>query len=207
MTTWITRAQRISVREFRQEPEPVFRRIFKSLELRDAHRVEEIFQASFRTGLILECGTFRLLPEHFEALRKAARAVGDEFLYLTILYTGPPEAHSWRLPMLSYAAYLNAEEEIPRWEGFIALERVIYSPTGSWGVCSYDPYSIVCGSNEFLRVFMNVYKDWPRDLAEFVDSMREAQSLRGVNASWVQPLLDSLYGSDAPQFDVSKGAA
>jgi hypothetical protein len=201
MTGFITQAEPLSVREFIEEAEPRFLRVFKTFDLRNAYRTDEIFQAPFESGVVLECGSFPLLPAQFEALRKAARSVGDEFMYLTILYTGLPDDQTWRLPLLNYEQYYSAGRQS---RDGIPLERALYSPMGHWGVVSYDPFSIVCGSDEFLRVFKRVYPEWSTDLAEFVQDMREAKSLRGLDVSWVQSLLDSLYGDDAPRFELGQ---
>jgi hypothetical protein len=198
----LERATRLTPEQFASEAEPAFRKVFKTLKLRDTRLKEEIFQDNIDVGLVLECDAFYLFAGQFAAVSEAARAVGDDHLLYTILYTRPPADLTWRLPPIGYEEYYLAEDRVDRLEPIgIPLERVLYSPQGKWGVMSYDPFSIVGGTAEFVECVKREYRHWQSDLYEFVKSMREAGSQRGMDISWVQPLLSSLYGPDAPAFE------
>jgi hypothetical protein len=208
----LERATRLTPEQFALEAEPAFRKVFKTFALRDANLKEEIFQDNVAAGLVWECDCFHLFARQFAAVSEAARAIGDDHLLYTILYAPmTPEAFTWRLPLVGYEEYYLAEERSDAFERIgIPLERALYSPTGSWGVVSHDPFSIVGGTLEFVECVKHEYRYWQSDLAGFVESMREAGSQRGVNVTWVQPLLNSLYGVDAPTFEpdeANRGAA
>jgi hypothetical protein len=108
--------------------------------------------------------------------------------------------YTWQLP-LNYAAY-DAIDDNPIDKDHnigIPLDRLLYSPSGSWGVQLPDLYAAIGGSPNFVSQFKQVYPTWRRDAHRFVKSRSQAKE-RGVDMTWAKTLLQHAYGPSAPQF-------
>lgn len=193
------KAQRLDELEFRQEAEPMLRRIFESTD-----SATRPFLDSIDERLILRDDTFFLWEDAFLAVSHAAEAIGEDHMLYTILRSGStPEKLTWRLPLNQYDEYDQADVAIVRKEriGF-TLDRVLYSPTGEWGILFPELYALMGGSRAFVAQFKEKYPRWPQDTEEFIEDRRRAHLERGVDVSWVSELLKHIYGENAPKFEV-----
>ncbi len=199
----VERATRLTPEEFWAEAEPAFRKVFRTFDLRGKLVRQDLFQNSLTEGLILGSDSHLLFLDAFVGVSESARAGGDDSLLYTILYAFQEgaEHRTWRLPLIGYEEYTRADTQLGRSIMGIPLETALYSPQGDWGVFSDDTFSILAGTTEFVQHFKKAHKFHLGELSEFMDGFREASEKRGVDVSWVQPLLDSLYGAEAPRFE------
>lgn len=151
---------------------------------------------------------FKLEEPLYRALCKAADAVGEHFMFYSVIRAMDRglESNTWKLPLFDYESYEipdygpMSREDYRDTKG-IALEQVVYSPRGEWGVLCDEDFALVGGSLKFVTYLRHELKFWEEGLVAFMEGFHEAQEKRGADVSWVQPLLDHLYREDAPRFD------
>lgn len=196
-------AKRLSEGEWEGRARPAVDAIFKSLNVK-----EEPFRDSVEKKLIIDVGGFFLDEEQFRAVCLAAETAGDTSLLYSIVrgYLGGPEliAHyTWELTLYEYEDYYNSDEGC--WKGApvdigIPLDRVMYSPSGEWGVLLPELFAVVGGTTAFVERFKAGYPGWAPDCAQFVKQFEEGARLRRVDVAWVPVLLRHVYGENAPVF-------
>jgi len=194
--------KRLSPQQFEKVAELALKQIFKALDPEN-----EPFQDKVEEKLILDLVGFWLNEEQFRSLCVAAQAVGDQVLMYSVVrgYLGGPELmpyYTWELQLWDYSAYCDADDEPPPKEKDIGipLDRVLYSPSGKWGILLPDLFALVGGSAPFVRRFKEEYARWRQDLDRFIEARTEAAKKRNADMAWVPSLLHHMYGDDAPPF-------
>jgi hypothetical protein len=196
-------ARKLTPDEFHSSAESALWSVFKSLDFKG-----EPFRDEVEQKLILDMVGFWLDEEQFRSVCEAARGVGDEILFYSMVrgYTGGAELiphYTWEIPLWDYEVYCDAEDEPINREHDIGipLDRVLYSPSGKWGILLPDESALVGGSENFVRRFKDEYPAWPDDLTAFVARRLKAARERGVDVTWVPGLLRHMYGDEAPPFE------
>ncbi len=196
-------ARKLSPDEFHSRAEAALAKVFKSFDFK-----REPFQDGIDERLILDLVGFWLDEEQFRSVCEAARAVGDETMFYSMVrgYTGGPELipyYTSELPLWDYETYCDAEDEPVNNERDIGipLDRVLYSTAGTWGILLPDEMALVGGSTAFAMRFKDEYRVWPEDLKAFVARRLEAVRERNADMSWVPALLHHMYGPNAPPFE------
>ena len=188
---------------FRNSVQPALERVFRYPIV-----LPNIFLDTVRARLILECSVFALDEQRYEAISRAAEAIGDDFLLLTLLSDyiwGPGETAniSWRVPLDDFTGYESApynDLEVKEVYG-IPLYRILHSPRGHWGIIFDDDFAVLGGSASFVRHFRREYPAWREDLPPFIDRFLEGARKRGADVNWVPKLLRHVYGDNAPEFE------
>ncbi len=188
---------------FRNSVQPALERVFRYPIV-----FPNVFPDTMRARLILECSVFALDQRRFEAISRAAEAIGDDFLLLTLLsdYTlGPGETAniSWKVPLNDFPGYENApydDTEVEEVFG-IPLYRILHSPGGHWGILFDDNFAVLGGSASFVRHFKREYPRCNEDIDSFIQRRLFAARERKADMNWVRPLLVHIYGDNAPEFE------
>ena len=202
--------KRLTPTEWRQRAEPAMRRVFRTLELTEGPFTDEM-----NHRIILDTDDdYFLSPAQFEAICMGAREVGDESLFFSVVrgYTSGQEHmpyQTWELPLFGYDTYISAEDiDFPEGasvtrpkeiEGDIALERILYSPSGKWGVFTPEVFALVGGSAIFMDELKRGYPQWHDDLKLFFERRQKAASKGSENLSWVRSILHHMYSNRAAE--------
>jgi hypothetical protein len=166
----------------------------------------EPFSSKAPARLVVETplGGFWLGKDQFSAVCEAASQCGDGMMFVSWArgYLGGPELmpyYTWEIDLdwLSYDAIddqgIDRDHDIG-----IPLDRLLYSPSGKWGVQTPDDYAALGGSFEFIQAFKLSYPDWKDALQHLLKRFREAR-LRGTDMTFAQTLMAHVFGSNAPK--------
>ena len=127
-----------------------------------------------------------LEPGQIAALRAAARAVGDETIFMEEIETSREEERFWELSSDDGAPYVVADA----W-----LDTALFSPAGAWGmIVSHEDHAVLGGPPEFMRMVaaefpatelppQNVFMggpepEWPDDAS--IDEVVDATAAAGT---------------------------
>jgi len=207
--------KRLAPHQWFGRAKPALDQVFRQFDFK-----QTVFTDAASVRLILDTNDdYFLSREQFRAACVAAQHVGDTSYFFSVVrgYISRAEDmpyRTWELPLFDYDAYVTAEDigfaerddvVVPdRIEKDIALDRLLYSPAGEWGILTVELIALVGGSAAFVTRFGEEYPRWERDTELFLEKMREAALKRNVDASWVQPLLGHIYGRGAPRFELSR---
>lgn len=169
----------LSEQEWKRRAVPPRDRIFAELDA---------FGSPFADGVVERALLFpvpiELEPGQIAALRAAARAVGDETIFMEEIESSRHEERFWELSTDEGAPYVVADP----W-----LDTALFSPAGTWGVLvSHEDHAVLGGPPEFMRMVaaefpatelppQNVFMggrepEWPDDASidEVVDAIAAA---------------------------------
>jgi hypothetical protein len=182
----------LSEQEFRKEAQKAFHSVFKSDDPYD----EPFIPSVSRRAILYPIG-YLLEPIEMEAVVKAARAVGDNAFYFSVFVKNPEAEKDWQyqpfhffIPMEDLDAYYSL--------GFPyeALENVIYSPNGLWGMTLSDEQHAVVGGPELFMetLFAHLPSLEDKHIQEFLDLWKYNRDRLGANIGWLPQLLRHVYG-------------
>jgi hypothetical protein len=116
-------------------------------------------------GLVLN----DLDPDQFSALSKAARSVGDEYLYFAVVSTGETEDEHWPAVPVQAAVEIRAGD----YELYLEMSRqrvapnqtlALWSPGARWALLiTWDWFGVVGAVDEFMDTFEQEWPPWPPD--------------------------------------------
>lgn len=138
-------------------------------------------------GLILD----ELVPNQFEALAAAARAVGDEEMLYAEVARGEEEWEHWpAVEPLGLARFSFHDYDTYFRQPTSPQTKALWSPSGQWGLLiATDWFGLVAGVAEFDAVFRRTWPPWPpdpdrpdavpveRQVEPFVQDMRDEPAL------------------------------
>jgi len=169
-----------------------FRMVFQSDNPRDCPFASSIPRRAlwYPTMLGLD-----LDARHVVALNTAARLVGDDAYYVTVLVrnpAAPPDPRNqWLVP-------LSSPEEYRDLRFALNFETAHYSPKGAWGLMfSHEEHAVVGGSAPFAEsLFRSLGITDDQSVRAFLTRWLDDRESLGVPLDWIGPFLTHLYGAD-----------
>jgi hypothetical protein len=146
--------------------------------------------------ILLYPTAYRLSKVQLSALEKAARAMGDTDVILSMLDSfepQPAEPIHWRIPITELS---TLEEQ----RGYhLVLENILFSRNGSWGIAFLeDAIAVVGGSKQFIDTFVTLLPDEPlKQVQEFLKTCRQNFRETEYKYPGLFRLLSNLYGTES----------
>jgi len=133
------RARPLSAEEWERRARPVRDELFVSLDA-----FEEPFATTVSQRALLFPISRELEKCQFAALQRAARAVGDDTLFLELLAYAEQDGRYWEIPVGDEDPYAGIE---------YLQENVIFSSSGQWGfLISNEDHAVGGGRPDFMKV-------------------------------------------------------
>lgn len=178
-------ARRLTPKEWRESGAPARNRIFASDD-----PYEEPFLAEVGPRALLFPMGYAQSGRELEALRAAARALGETTCYLQLYLFGEDEWPYWELDLSESHPYAG----IP----FIR-ENSLFSREGRWGMLVSDEnHAVLAGEEAFVQTLVSGLD--PPDLDAhalgFLAQWVELQAATGQGYDWLPVLLAHLYGEE-----------
>lgn len=136
---------------------------------------------------------YYLDEEQFRALMAAITILDEAKFYISFtelkdapFTAGGPkgEIANWECEKLTYEEYLSID---------LFMENAIYSASGTWGILlSHELHALFVSSDGFWNNFSKNYRNWKRDIQDFVKLWERWKVNRGVDISWLPTLLNHL---------------
>ncbi len=196
------RTRPLSEHEYREEAHRAFSAVFRSDDPFD-----EPFTPSIRHRAILYPVTYELEPSELQAIATAARTVGDDAFYFSVLER-PAESeqdrpYHWFIPLEDRNTYHSL--------GYpFVLENAIYSPKGLWGMMvSQEQHALVGGCDIFLNtLYAHLPVSEDEQVREFLITWKDNRDRLGSKTDWLPRFMTHVYGPEkAQQLLVDAGLA
>jgi hypothetical protein len=137
-------------------------------------------------GLILD----ELVPNQFEALAAAAKAVGDEAMLYAQVAQGEEESEHWPMTDIVGLSRFTFDDFDTYFHQPTASEtKALWSPSAQWGLLiTTDWFGLVAGVAEFHAAFRQTWPPWPPDpdRSDAIPVERQVESF--VQAMCEEPL-------------------
>ena len=174
-----------------------FRAVFQSTNPFDTPLTERMTSR----GLLFPV-PYLLEPEQFAAVVRAAQAVGDDRLCISVTEEFDGLAGTRAEHYL--ASYWEAAEYQELGEVGV-LENAIYSPSGQWGlIVSHEQHAVAGGSRLFLDALASHFPDFDSSLEQFLQTWAEYRQRRKADTSWLEALLTHVYGRERARVEMSR---
>lgn len=152
-------------------------------------------QEEFHVRMVLyPTNVYYLKVKQFQALMGAVYESGEREFFISLVETetDPFSSQSWNTEWYSHWMC-----EAPTFEEYmnvdLPIENAIYSVNGSWGVLvSHECHALLVCKPSFWDAFQSQYPDWRQDKEQFIELWHFHEKERGVDISWLQPLLTHL---------------
>ena len=142
--------------------------------------------------VLYETDMYGLEEKQFAALMGAIHECGEREFFISMVET---EADPFRLDTWNKGEHAHwVCEEPVTFEEYVKLnlfiENAIYSSSGAWGVLlSHELHALLVCQQSFWEAFAKRYPNWKQDLEQFVELWRYHEKERGIDVSWLGPLI------------------
>lgn len=137
-----------------------------------------------------------LSDDQFNAVIKAAIAVGDDTIYISEIESksdcfGTTEIcgmHQCRHWVVENSISIEEYLEIP-----LVIENAIYSSQGKWGlIISHEDHAVLGGTHEFIENFKMNYESWNDDIHVFEKEWEKNKQKYKSNLDWLPILISHI---------------
>ncbi len=101
----------------------------------------------------------------------------------------------WKISFNSYNDFLINEHTYS-----IALENVIFSLNGNWGIISsHESHGVIGGSEQFINTLKDMLPMLDFQVIQFLNYWKSYHEDFGVNIDWLPTLMEHVYGMETAQ--------
>jgi hypothetical protein len=142
-------------------------------------------------------------PELLDALFSSAKKLGDKGFFLSLI-TRPPameqdRPYHWYYPFTDMSGYESSKYAF-------AMEQVLYSPTGQWGMMiSFEDHALLGSSIQFFDTLQTILPDFDniKQVQKFLANWKYYKEEFGpkfnTDITWISVLLTHIYGAAIAQ--------
>ena len=186
----------VSHEEYLAKVEPILRNVFVD---------DDPFGPSFAPNIHGRKIIYRyknyIDPPFTDTLMEAASKLGDEGCYISLIWRPRHEPWHWYIPFSEFnSAYVENKKEFDEFgmRHVFALENVLYSPQGKWGIMfSHEGHALLGSSQSFIEEIQKAIPDLDLQVYEFLKYWKYCKdNYSSAETAWLPELLAQVYGQE-----------